>query len=212
MTLILPDSGGAEAPDGRRHAPSAARNEAPILDVLRREAPVRGQMLELASGTGQHAAAFATTLPGLDWQPTDADAAHLPSINAWRAHVAAPNLRAPVLLDAGVAGWGDTQCDALLAVNLLHLIAQDATATLLAETARALRPGGVAFFYGPFLRDGQTTSDGDAAFDASLRAQDARLGYKDMGHILTALALAGLRVRHQQMPANNLMLIARRMA
>lgn len=212
MSLKLPDSGALVEPDGRRHAPSAARNADAIRAVLAREAPARGRLLELASGSGQHAAFCAPSLPGLDWQPTDLAPANMASINAWRAHAGCANLRLAALLDATAAGWAKAWGgqDAILLVNLLHLIPVPAAATLLAEVAAALAPGGVFLLYGPFLRDGQTTSEGDAAFHASLRAQDPLIGYKDLAWVMARLQAAGLTARAEPMPANNLMIVARR--
>ncbi|MDT8854599.1 DUF938 domain-containing protein [Paracoccaceae bacterium Fryx2] len=209
MTLRLPDSGAPVSPDGRRHAPSAERNAAAILAVLRAEAPARGRLLELASGTGQHAAMFAAALPGLDWQPTDADPGALASIAAWGAAADSVNLAAPVLLDAAQPGWGAGWAgqDVVLLVNLLHLIPEADAGVVLAEAARALAPDGKLLIYGPFLRDGKTTSEGDAAFHASLQAQDARIGYKDLAWVEGRLAAAGLGLRIVEMPANNLMIV-----
>ncbi len=213
MSLKLPDSGAQTAPDGRRIVASAQHNAAAILSVLQEYAPGSGRMLELAAGSGLHAARFAATLPGLDWQPTDIDPANFASITAWAATCPAP-IREPVLLDATRAGWAANwpDRDAILMVNLLHLIPKAAAATLLAEVALALAPGGTAFLYGPFLRDGVATSDGDAAFDASLRAQDARIGYKDIAWVLAQLQRAGLTCQTLTLPANNLMILARRAA
>lgn len=210
MSLRLPDSGAETLPDGRRMVASAARNAAPILQVLLATAPKSGRMLELAAGSGLHSAHFATALPGLIWQPTDVDARNFASIRAWAA-TSTGTIQPPVVLDASRPGWShDWQGqDALLMVNLLHLIPTPAAATLLAEAARALASNGVAFLYGPFLRAGQATSPGDSAFDASLRAQDPAIGYKDLDWVLSQLDQAGLRVDLQDMPANNLMLIAR---
>ena len=203
MTLRLPDSGAEVSADGRRHAPSAARNAGPILAVLRRLIAPGARVLELASGTGQHAAGFAPALRA-DWQPSDVEAGNFASITAWAGGVARPPLR----LDACAPGGGRGEWDAVLAVNLLHLIPVEGAKVLLAEAAQALVPGGRFCLYGPFLRDGRATSDGDAAFDASLRAQDARLGYKDLGWVMEQLGAAGLGVQVVPMPANNLMLIA----
>lgn len=209
MTLRLPDSGADISIDGRRHAPSAIRNEAAILDVLRAEAPANGTLLEIASGSGQHAAAGAKALPGLICHPTDANPDNLISIAAWRAHHPQPNLRPPVVLDAASPGWAKDwpAQDVLLIINLLHLIPVDVAAAILSQSARALRPKGKLMVYGPFLRGGQTTSDGDAAFDASLRAQDASIGYKDLAWVQAQFGQANLTTRITQMPANNLMLI-----
>ncbi|HCY99867.1 MAG: methyltransferase [Rhodobacterales bacterium RIFCSPHIGHO2_02_FULL_62_130] len=211
MTLRLPDSGAETSPDGRRHAPSAARNAAPILAMLRTELPPQGRLLEIAAGTGQHAAEFSAALPQIDWQPTDVNPDNLASITAWRA-TAGPNLRAPVVLDATRPDWSADwpNQDAILIVNLLHLIPAPAVETLLDQAARALSPSGVLLIYGPFLRDGLATSDGDAAFHASLQAQDPAIGYKDLASVTARLASYGLTTTAQPMPANNLMLVARR--
>ena len=212
MTLRLPDSGADISIDGRRHAPSAIRNQDAILDVLRAEAPATGKLLEIASGSGQHAAAGARALPGLIWQPSDANPDNLISITAWRAHDPRPNLRPPIVLDAASPGWSKTWSaqDILLIINLLHLIPADMATQVIAQSAQALAIGGKLMIYGPFLRDGKTTSDGDAAFDASLRAQDATIGYKDLAWVGAQFAGLGLTLWIIQMPANNLMLVGLR--
>ena len=209
MTLRLPDSGADISIDGRRHAPSAIRNQSAILDVLRVEAPATGKLLEIASGSGQHAAAGAKALPGLVWQPSDANPDNLTSITAWAAHDPQPNLRAPVVLDAATPGWAKDwpAQDVVLIINLLHLIPADIAQAIIANAALALGPKSKLMIYGPFLRGGQTTSDGDAAFDASLRAQDPSIGYKDLAWVMAAFAKATLSPRITQMPANNLMLV-----
>ena len=215
MSLRLPDSGAGTLPDGRRVAPSATRNAEAIRDVLVRVAPARGRALELASGTGQHVAVLARALPGLDWQPTDRDAGNLASIDAWAAWAGAVNLRAAQVLDAGTPGWGGAEapCALVQAVNLLHLVPETVARTVVAEAAQALAPGGLLAIYGPFLRDGRTTSEGDAAFDASLRAQDPAIGYKDAAEVQGWMAAAGLAPRPPVlMPANNLFLLADRLA
>ncbi|MEZ5799065.1 MAG: DUF938 domain-containing protein [Paracoccaceae bacterium] len=204
MSLRLPDSGAETGADGRRHAPSAARNAGPILRVLRRVVRPGYRVLELASGTGQHAAEFAPALAA-DWQPSDLTEANFPSISAWSGAVARPPLR----LDACAPGWAAAGAwDVILAVNLLHLIPAPGAEVLVDQAARALATGGRLAVYGPFLRDGRATSAGDAAFDADLRSQDARLGYKDLGWVMARMGAAGLGVQVVPMPANNMMLIA----
>lgn len=207
MTLKLPDTGAETLPDGRRMTTSAQRNAEPILHILQ-SLGLHGTLLELASGSGLHAAHMAPAL-GVTWQPTDVDPANLPSIRAWAA--TAPNILPPMLLDATKPGWSKTtgQHDAILLVNLLHLIPIPAAITLLAELPHALTPQGTACLYGPFLRDNQPTSPGDAAFDAALRAQDPGIGYKDIAWVTAQLRQAGLTPKITQMPANNLMLVAR---
>jgi len=206
--LILPDA-PEPAADKRMSAPSARRNMAPILEVLRAHAPTTGRALEIAAGTGEHAAAFSRAFPGLDWQPTDLDPERLASIEAWRLSDGPANLRPPVALNAALPGWDKSHgpVDVILLVNLLHLISDAEAEAVLAGISSALSPGGTAFLYGPFLRDGQATSDGDAAFHASLRAQDSAIGYKDLSWITDQLS--SLSVSIIQMPANNLMVIVR---
>jgi hypothetical protein len=212
VTLRLPDSGAPVAPDGRRSAPSAERNAGAILGLLAQVAPITGRALEIASGTGQHIAAMAAAHPGVIWQPSDVAAENLISIGAWAAHSGRANLLPPVVLDASAPGWADAHSgqDVVVLVNLLHLISDQAATTVLDGIATALAPGGIAMIYGPFLRDDQTTSDGDAAFHASLRAQDAAIGYKDVAWVTGRLTAQGLRVEQVAMPANNLALLARR--
>lgn len=207
MTLRLPDSGAETDAQGRRHTPSAQRNAAAILAALRPHMPA-GRLLEIASGSGYHAAQIAPAFPATLWQPTDINPANLTSITAW-TH-AFPSILPPQILDATRPGWHARfpAQNAILLVNLLHLL--PSATTLLHEISLALAPGGVAFLYGPFLRDGQPTSPGDAAFHASLQAQDPSIGYKDLGQITAALSGHGLTIDVEPMPANNLMLIARK--
>lgn len=213
MSLRLPDSGAGVLPDGRRVAPSATRNAGAIRDALVQVAPGQGRALELASGTGQHVAVLGAALPGLDWQPTDRDPANLASIAAWAAWAGVGNIRPPLVLDAGAPGWGAARGPVVLvlAVNLLHLVSGAVARQVVAEAALALAPGGLLAVYGPFLRGGVPTSEGDAAFHASLQGQDPAIGYKDVAEVQGWMAGAGLVPRGPVgMPANNLMLLADR--
>ena len=202
-SLALPGEGG------KLIAPSAERNLGPIRDLLVAIAPRKGRALELASGTGQQIVRYAQAFPGLDWQPTDLDPERLASIEAWRLAEGTENLRPPVALNAADPDWPERHgpADMILLVNLLHLISDAEAEAVLTGIARALAPGGTAFLYGPFLRDGTATSEGDARFHASLRAQDPAIGYKDLGWVRDRLAPLASSVT--EMPANNLMLIAR---
>lgn len=204
--LTLPDAPRA-AEDRRMSAPSARRNMAPILEVLRAHAPASGRALELAAGTGEHAVAFSRAFPALDWQPTDLDPDRLASIEAWRRAEGPDNLRPPVALNAAAPGWHETHglADVILLVNLLHLISETEAEAVLTGITKALAPGGKAFLYGPFLRDGQATSEGDAAFHGTLRAQDPAIGYKDIAWVRAWLM--PLQTETLDMPSNNLMVI-----
>lgn len=211
--LHLPDS-GAKTEGERITAPSATRNLAPILSVLDGALPQSGRALELASGTGQHIAAFAERFPGLEWQPSDANPGLFPSIAAW-AEGGRGTLRSPVVLDACEPGWAARlgPWQAITLTNLLHLISQSEAETLLREVARALAPDGVFCLYGPFSRAGELVSPGDRAFDARLRAQDPEIGYKSIESVRAFLIGAGLvESACHEMPASNLMLVTQRPA
>ncbi|MGI3209960.1 DUF938 domain-containing protein [Roseovarius tibetensis] len=199
--------------DARMHAPAAARNADAITGALREIAPETGRALEIASGTGQHVVAFARAMPGLDWQPTEIDADRLASIDAHADAADLANLRPAIPLDATAAGWGAQHGDQALIVlvNLLHLVSTPEGRVVIAEAANALAPGGVFAIYGPFLRAGRATSDGDARFHASLVAEDATLGYKDVADVEGWLTESGLDLTQTRaMPANNVFLAARR--
>ena len=208
--LSLPFSAElAVAGDARRLAPSAERNAGPILQEIRRVAPKTGRLLEIASGTGQHSAAFAAALPGLIWQPSDGNPEALTSIAAWGQAAALANLMPPILLDAARAGWSAKHCgyDLVFVSNLLHLVSWFEAECVVAEMACALAPGGLALIYGPFRRDGRLTSPGDEDFDANLRRQDPEIGYKDHAEVARWADAAGLTDEPlTEMPANNLLL------
>lgn len=194
-----------------RTAPAAARNREPILAVLRDLLPPRALVLEVASGTGEHAVWFSTALPGLTWQPTDRDAEALASIAAWRDQAGPPNLLPPLLLDASAEAWPVTGADAIIAINMIHIAPWHATLGLLAGAGRVLRPGGLLFLYGPFREGGVHTADSNAAFDADLRARDPSWGVRDL-HEITTLALQHglLPPERIPMPSNNLSVVFRR--
>lgn len=195
--------------DARRHAPAAERNGAPILEVLRRALPASGTVLEVASGTGQHAVLFAGALPRLDWQPSDADPELRASIEAWRAGAALPNLRAPLALDAAADGWPLDRADALVCINMIHIAPWDAALGLFRGAARLLPAGAPLLLYGPFKRGGRHTADSNAAFDASLRARDPAWGVRGLEEVERA-ARGFTLAEAVEMPANNLTLLFRR--
>lgn len=198
---------------GKLSAPSAVRNGPAIAEALAGLVPDQGTALEIASGTGEHVVRLAQAFPGLIWQPTDIDPARLASIALWRAEAALPNILPPEPLDATVPGWARdrAQQEVILLSNLTHLISMPDVEILIAEAAAALVPGGVFLIYGPFLRGTEYASDADRAFDASLRQSDMDIGYKSFQSIQAAQQSAGLAVQPPiEMPANNLLLAARR--
>ena len=201
------------------HSTAADRNKQPILDVLREVLPAQGTALEIAAGTGQHAAWFAAALPGWTWQPTDADASALPSIAAWTSQSGLPNVRPPLLLDVTAPQWPAQgppfaePFDAIYCANMLHIAPWAACAALMEGSARHLAPGGVLITYGPYLEDNVPTAPGNLSFDQSLRARNPAWGIRhvrDVAREAQRCALA-LRERHA-MPANNLLLVFARAA
>ncbi|WP_434481368.1 DUF938 domain-containing protein [Lutimaribacter degradans] len=213
--MTLPENASVATPseDGRMFAPAAARNAEAIAELVAAHAPAQGRALELAAGTGEHAVTLARRLPGLAWQPTEIDADRRRSIDAHGKMAELPNLAPAIALDATAPGWGAQHAghDLILLVNLLHLISEGEARTLIAEAAQALAPGGRFILYGPFLRDGETTSEGDARFHAALTSQDPEIGYKDDWDVIEWLHQNFLElVQVVEMPANNLGLVARR--
>lgn len=212
-SLNLPDSGPNtdSLPDGRLSTASAVRNAAPIFQRLADYVPAQGVALELASGTGQHIAELAVQYPQVTWQPSDVSDARMSSVEAWRAYVGVANLRAPMVLDAS-GGWPAVDDVRLIyVVNLFHLISVADAQAVIRGAAATLTAGGHFFIYGPFRTDDRFRSDGDAAFDASLKAQDAAIGYKDLEWMQAQLAANGLTLAAvHEMPANNLVLVGRR--
>lgn len=211
--LNLPDSASVATPGtgGRLSAPSALRNAEAICSVIAKWAPAKGCALEIASGTGEHAVRIAACQPGLTWQPSDIDAARRASIDAWAADAGCPNLQPAIELDACVPGWGraHTGYDLIFASNILHLISDDEAQVLIAEASAALAAGGVLLIYGPFRRDDGFAGPGDAAFHASLVAQDPQIGYKSCADVAVWIRAAGLILHPTEaMPANNLTQVA----
>jgi len=194
------------APD---FSPAADRNKQHILAVLRDVLPDAGSALEIASGTGQHVAWFAAGLPRWTWQPTDVQPAALDSIAARVAQHGLLNVRLPLQLDVMAARWlpDDARFDAIVCANMLHIAPWATCAALMQGSARHLAAGGALITYGPYLEDGVPTSEGNLAFDQSLRAQDAAWGLRRREDVEREAAKVGLQLaaRHA-MPANNLLL------
>jgi len=197
--------------DLRLFAPATDRNAAPILEVLRRVLPARGTVLEIASGTGQHAVHFAGALPGLDWQPSDADPRSRASIDAWRAYTGLPTLRAPLDLDVCREPWPIDAADAIVCINMIHISPWQASIALMKGAAARLPAGGVLFLYGPYRRDGAHTAPSNEAFDAQLRARDPAWGVRDMEAVEALAQAEGLICEERvPMPANNFSVVFRK--
>jgi len=195
--------------DARRFAPAAARNREPILDVLRAHLPASGTALEIASGSGEHAVAFAAAFPSMVWQPSDPDPANRASIAAWIAAAGTPNLLPPIDLDATTEIWPLATADAVVCINMIHIAPWAACLGLMRGAARLLAPGGLLYLYGPFRRFGAHTAPSNAAFDESLRARDPAWGVRDLDEVREA-AEGFAPPTVVAMPANNLSVLFRR--
>jgi len=199
--------------DKRRHAPATQRNRDAILGALGRHLPARGTVLEVASGTGEHAAHFAAALPGLVFQPSDPDPGARASVDAWAAGARLPNLRAALALDVAAPDWEAAVggVDAVLCVNMVHIAPWAATEGLMRGAAKLLPAGGVLCLYGPFKRGGQHTAPSNAAFDADLRASDPAWGVRDLEAVAARAVARGFGSPVvEKMPANNLFVVFRR--
>ena len=208
MSVWVPGEAGTAS--DRLHAPATLRNREAILAVLREALPSSGLVLEVASGSGEHAAYFAAALPGLDWQPSDPDPAALASIEAWRSEAQLPNLHPPIMLDAAAA-WPVSKADAILCINMTHISPWEATLGLMDGAGKTLRAGGLLYLYGPFIRDEVETAPSNLAFNASLKARDAHWGLRRVEDVIAAAEGQGLTLDQLvEMPANNLSLLFRK--
>jgi SAM-dependent methyltransferase len=189
---------------------AADRNKAPILEVLRSVLPATAGVLEIASGTGQHAAHFAAAEPGWQWQPTDLDEAALPFID--RRCGGLPNVRPARRLDVLAHPWPAAlgRFDALYCANMLHISPWATCAALMRGAARVLETDGCLVLYGPYRVDGEPFAPSNAAFDADLRSRDPAWGLRRLADVVREAAEAGLAFeRRIDMPANNLVLVFR---
>ena len=197
--------------DRRRHSPAAERNRAPILAELQRLLPAGGLLLEIASGTGQHAAHCSAGLQGWRWLPSDFEAASLASISAWCEGMA--RVLAPLQLDVLQPHWSGVpaQVDVIFCANMIHIAPWACCAGLMQGAARHLSARGLLITYGPYLEDDVPTSTGNLAFDADLRARNPDWGLRRREQVAHEAAKAGLVMRERvAMPANNLLLVWRR--
>lgn len=200
-----------------QYSSAAERNALPILQVLQPLLPAHGRALEVASGTGQHVAAFAAALPGWTWQPSDLHGDHFDSIAAWCTQAGVHNVRAPVRLDVLAPRWPSAKpafaepFDLIYCANMLHIAPWACCAGLMQGAARHLAPQGRLVTYGPYLEDGVPTAPGNLAFDANLRERDPAWGIRRLDDVAREAAHAGLRLaaRHA-LPANNLLLVFER--
>jgi hypothetical protein len=198
------------AAGAQRSAPAALRNREPIAEALREWLPDSGLVLEIASGTGEHAAYFAEVFPNLDWQPSDIHPDALTSISAWRQASGLANLRAPLTIDASKADWPIDRADALISINMAHISPWNAALGLLDRAARILPAGAPLILYGPWLKDDIATAPSNLDFDADLKRRDPDWGLRRVEDLAAAASERGLGLEQTRtMPANNLMLLLR---
>jgi hypothetical protein len=199
----------APASGKQRSAPAALRNREPIAEVLGEWLPAEGLVLEIASGTGEHAVFFAERFPSLEWQPSDIHPDALASIAAWREAADFQNLRPPITIDASCGDWPIDRADAVLSINMVHISPWTSALGLLAGAERLLDRGTPLILYGPWLKDDIETVPSNLDFDANLKARDPSWGLRRVEDFAAASSSFTLEAV-QQMPANNLMLLFRK--
>ncbi len=196
------------APDPRRFAPAVARNRDPLLAAIRPLLPEAGLVLEIASGSGEHAIHFAAAMPGLTFQPSDPQPEARESIDAWVAASGLANIRPALAIDAAAPGWPIATADAVVCINMIHIAPWSATEGLLRGAAAILPPGAPLILYGPFRRGGVHTASSNAAFDDDLRARDPAWGVRDLETVAALAASCGFGPPTViEMPANNLTVV-----
>jgi SAM-dependent methyltransferase len=218
MTKFVVEYGKDSEPpaaDSRLDGPAFHRNHEPIWSAISAFLePQNGDVLELGSGTGQHVTEFARRAPRLTWWPSDIYDSHLKSIAAWRQHEGLANLHAPQRIDLSIPDWNwradevvGRPLAAILCINVLHISPWRVSQNLFSGAGRLLRSNGRLFVYGPFMRDGVHTAPSNAAFDATLRAENPEWGVRDIRDLRGLADNAGLSLTEiTPMPANNLML------
>jgi hypothetical protein len=198
-------------PDSRRSAPAALRNREPIAEVLADWLPASGLVLELASGTGEHAVYFAERFPKLDWQPSDTDPGALESIRSWRAASGQKNLREPIALDASSSDWPMERADAVFSANMVHISPWESAIGLAEGASQLLAPGAPLILYGPWLTDSIQTAPSNLAFDTDLKRRNPAWGLRRVEDFQREAGRFGLSLAEiRAMPANNLILLFRK--
>ncbi|WP_426035153.1 DUF938 domain-containing protein [Brevundimonas sp. DC300-4] len=207
------DSVQTAASQGALASPAVARNAAPILAVLCAHLPARARVLEIASGSGEHAIAFARALPATTWTPSDPSPEARASITAWRAEAALANLNPPLELDAAEPNaWPEVDAQVVFCANMIHISPWAATQGLMAGAGRILPdPGGLLVLYGPYREAEVPLAPSNATFDDSLKSRDPAWGLRELDEVVALARVHRLDLtRRVEMPANNLMLLFRR--
>lgn len=215
------DNSSMTIPDLRQFAPATERNRSFILALLQKVLPDYGTVLEISSGTGEHAVFFAPQLQPRSWIPSDLDPVALASIRAWQNHSPSPNLWPPIALDVRDPQWPIEQSplpepltgwreplSAIVNINMIHIAPWECCEALMAGAARCLGNNGVLYLYGPFQRGGVHTAPSNEAFDQSLRSRNPAWGVRHLEAVETIAANQGFCLTHlEEMPANNLSLV-----
>ena len=198
--------------DHRQYAPATVRNRDFILDVLRDILPLRGVILEIASGSGEHVVHFARNFPSLAFQPSDPEPDALRSISAWVEAADVANVRAPIVLDAAQSPWPIVSADGIICINMVHISPWDASVGLIRGAAAILPLGSPLYLYGPYKRKGFATAPSNEAFDRNLRDRNPTWGLRDLEAVTSIAQAVGFSVPTvTEMPANNLSVVFRRM-
>ena len=196
----------------KRHAPATARNSAPIANVLHRELPKKGMVLEIASGTGEHAIYFAREFHDLVWQPSDREEAELASVSAWIKESHAANIREPLRLDAAASHWPVENADAILCINMVHISPWEATEGLMRGAGLLLAEHAPLVLYGPYREAHVETAPSNEQFETWLKDRDPRFGLRHVDDMDRLASDHGLeRTARYEMPANNLTLVYRKL-
>ena len=198
--------------DARRYADATQRNRQPILEVLQGILPLEGNILEIASGTGQHALFFASELVSHHWYPSDPDPLLRDSIAAWRNHSPQENLHPPLDIDATTSCWSveiaKIPIDVIANINMIHIAPWKACLGLMAGANRILSAGGILYLYGPYKRNGQHTAPSNEIFDRSLRSRNSQWGVRNLEDVVAVAEAENLALQKVvTMPANNLSVI-----
>jgi len=189
------------------YAESSEKNREPILVVLKEIFADRRRVLEIASGTGQHAVYFGRDLPHLTWQPSELPQ-NLSGIRAWLDEARLPNVLPPLAIDINDASWPVTQADAVFNANTVHIISWQEVERMFAQISRIIDPGGYVCLYGPYNYGGKFTSEGNARFDVWLKSRDPNSGVRDFEAVNELAASNGLELlRDFEMPSNNRILV-----
>ena len=197
----------------KRLSEACERNKEPILEVLKDVFPAQGLVLEIASGTGQHAIHFATNLPNITWQPSDMDPELRKSVEAWQAESNLQNLKTPVHLDVTSENWPVEMADAMMCANMIHIAPWEACIGLLDGAGRILPEGGILCMYGPYKVGGKHTAPSNEAFDQSLRARNASWGIRNLDDVALEARRRGLHlIKTVKMPSNNFCVIYKKTA